>query len=433
VDKLGPGEWVLGGRWSTDSWADPTQPTRNWVDDVTGDRPLYLSRMDGHSALANSAALRLAGIDKAGPDNPEGGVIERHAQTGEPTGILRESAMDLVAQHIPPTTLQQKVAALERAMVWANRHGITAVGDIPDIDDLPAYEELARGKPTVRFFLYPYVDDWGQAIETVDSFHGREDWVEVRGLKAYLDGTLGSRTAYMHEPFCGNPPEKESWRGLLREGVADGRFARNAKMAQRAGLQSIAHAIGDEANHVLLGTLAQAYPDLRRTRCRSEHAQHLLPEDIPRFAELGVIASMQPYHKADDGRYAEDYIGPQRCRSSYAFKSLLDAGAVVAFGSDWPVVSLNPFLGVETAVTGRTLDGHRWQTQENLTVGEALRGYTSRAAYALFADERIGRIAVGLRADFVVLSQSLFAASPEWSAIRPVAVFLDGREVFSHP
>ncbi len=429
---LEPGAWILGGRWSVESWQRPQPPVKEWVDPVSGDRPLYLSRMDGHSALVNSAALRLAGITRSGPPNPEGGVIDRDPQTGEPTGILRESAMDLVSRHIPAPTLDEQVRALRRAMTEAVRHGITAVSDIPDLDDLPAYQGLAdSGDLPMRLFLYPTASDWLVAARTVKGFRGRRGWVEIKGFKGYMDGSLGSRTAYMREPFLGNAPGKESWRGLLREGIEDGQLARNAAAARDAGFQTSAHAIGDEANHLLLVTLAATYDDLPSARCRSEHAQHLLPQDIAQFGRLGVIASMQPYHKADDGRYAESYIGPERSRSSYAFRSLLDAGAVVAFGSDWPVVSLNPFLGIEAAVTGRTLDGKRWQTQENIPVAEALRCYTSRGAYAVFAENDLGRIAPGYRADFVILDRSPFGGDVDWPAIKPVAVYVEGRRVFS--
>ncbi|MCH8273403.1 MAG: amidohydrolase [Armatimonadetes bacterium] len=431
ADGLPAGKWVLGGRWSVESWAVREQPTKEWVDPVTGDRPLYLSRMDGHSALVNSAALRLAGITKDGPPDPEGGVIDRDAETGEPTGILRESAMGIVSRHIPATTFDDRVEALKRAMEEANRNGVTAVSDIPGLGSLPVYERLAEsGDLTVRFFLYPTAGDWQSAAETVKGFKAKKGWVEVKGFKAFVDGSLGSRTAFMREPFFGNEPGRENWRGLLTEGVEDGRFARNAAAARDAGMQTIVHAIGDEANHILLNTLADVYQDIAKARCRSEHAQHLLPEDIFRFGELGLIASMQPYHKADDGRYAEDYIGAERCRSSYAFKSLLNAGAVLAFGSDWPVVSINPFLGIEAAVTGRTLDGKLWQTQENISVGEALRCYTSRGAYAAFAEDEIGKIAPGFRADFVILNRSPFDANPQWSEIRPTAVYVEGKLVF---
>jgi predicted amidohydrolase YtcJ len=421
--------WILGGRWSTESWPSREQPTKDWVDPVTGDRPLFLPRMDGHSALVNSAALRRAGITREGPADPVGGVIDRDPDTNEPTGILRESAMGLVSRFIPADTIDDDIAALRRAMQEALRHGVTAVSDIPGLDNLPAYERLAQLDPPVRFYLYPTASDWPAAADRVGRFRGRPGKVEIRGYKAYLDGSLGSRTAMMHAPFLNNEPGREQWRGLWREGVEDGRFERNVAAACRQDVQTIVHAIGDEANRYLLDTLAKQYPDLRAARCRGEHAQHLLPADIQRFGELGVIASMQPFHKADDGRYAEDYIGAERCESSYAYRSLLDAEVVVAFGSDWPVVTINPFLGIEAAVTGRTLDGRDWQTQESIPVAEALRAYTSSAAYAAFADDEIGRIAPGYHADFIVLNTSPFADQVDWSAIRPLAVYVSGRLV----
>lgn len=425
--KLRPGQWILGGRWSVESWQSPESPTKEWLDDVTGDHPLFLSRMDGHSALVNSAALRLAGITKDGPADPVGGVIDRDPETGEPTGILRESAMHLVSRFIPEPSVDDKVEALRAAMQHALAHGITAVSDIPSMGDLPAYERLAADDSLpMRLFLYPTAGDWASAASQVRRFGARPGWIEVRGFKAYLDGSLGSRTAMMRAPFLANRPDRPEWRGLFAEGVEDGTFASNLKAARAAGLQVIVHAIGDEANHFLLNSLAAEFPDLRAARCRSEHAQHLLPEDIQRFGDLGVIASMQPYHKADDGRYAEAIIGPERSRSSYAYKSLLDAGAVLAFGSDWPVVSIDPMLGIEAAVTGRILTGETWQEQENITVSEALRCYTSRAAYALGRDDGIGRIAPGYRADFVILSASPFDHEPQWSEIKPVAVYVEG-------
>lgn len=428
--KLAPGRWVLGGRWSVESWADKAGPTKEWVDPVTGDRPLYLARMDGHSALANSAALKLAGITKDGPPDPEGGVIDRDSKTGEPTGILRESAMGLVGGKIPAASIADKVEALEAAFKHANAHGITSAGDILGEGDVRVYEQLDPERQTVRTFMYPIVGEVGAATARLKAFKGRPGWMEIRGFKAYFDGSLGSRTAFMHDAFLGNTPDRPQWRGLLREGIEDGRFRRNAAAAHAAGWQTIAHAIGDEANHLLLETLAATYPNLKTARCRSEHAQHLLAEDVPRFGQLGVIASMQPYHKADDGRYAEGYIGPVRSRSSYAFKSLLAGGATLAFGSDWPVVSLDPFLGVEAAVTGLTLDGKRWQTQESLTVAQALEAYTSGAAYACFADKEVGRIAPGMRADFVILNNDPFARGPNWKTLKPAATYVEGKAVF---
>lgn len=426
-----PGKWILGGRWSVESWESPESPTKDWVDRVTGDHPLFLSRMDGHSALVNSVALGLAGITRDGPDDPVGGVIDRDPETGEPTGILRESAMFLVSRFIPEPAVDDKVDALRAAMQHALRHGVTSVSDIPTMADLPAYERLASDADLpMRLLLYPTADDWNQSASVVRRFGGREGWIDVHGFKAYLDGSLGSRTAMMREPFLANRPDQPNWRGLFAEGVEDGTFMRNVEAARAAGLQVIVHAIGDEANHFLLNALADTFNDLRAARCRSEHTQHLLPSDIQRFGDLGVIASMQPYHKADDGRYAEAIIGAERSKSSYAYKSLLDAGAVVAFGSDWPVVSINPFLGIEAAVTGRTLAGEVWQPQENITVGEALRCYTSRAAYALGKDDVLGRIAPGYRADFVIMNHSPFDLDPDWAALRPVAVYVEGSRRF---
>ena len=422
------GAWIRGGRWSTESWVDSRQPTRAWVDDVSNGHPLLLKRMDGHSVLVNSQALALAGITRDGPPDPVGGVIDRDPVTGEPTGILRDDAIDLVSRHIPSATLDEKVSALRRAEQKALGSGITAVSDIPDLGDLAAYARLAEAGARMRFFLYVSDDDWEAAIDAVRAFPQRPGRVEIRGLKAYVDGSMGSRTAYMREPFLGNDSAHPGWHGLLRTGVEG--LAAKVRLARRAGLQPIAHAIGDEANHILLNVLAEVYGEnLAAARCRAEHVQHLLAEDIARYGELGVIASMQPYHKADDGRYAESYISPRRARSSYTYKSLLDSGAVLIFGSDWPVVSLNPFLGIEAAVTGRILDGGTWQTQQNITVAEALRSYTSRAAWAIFAENDMGRIAPGYRADFVILNRSPFDPDVQWAKIRPVRVFVGGREM----
>lgn len=425
--------WVLGGRWSTESWDSDEQPTKDWADEVTGGRPAFLPRMDGHSALANSKALELAGITSKGPQDPVGGVIDRDPATGEPTGILRESAMGLVSRLIPRRAEDDQVRALRRAMAHANAHGITSVCDIPGFGAMPVYERVA-GDTSVRFYLYPTAGDWATAAARASDLSLVDHSVEMRGFKAYLDGSLGSRTAYMREPFLNNTPDREGWRGLFAAGVEDGRFKRNLEAIVVPGGQPITHAIGDEANHFLLDTLDQVYGvELPQVRARSEHTQHLLPEDIARFGELGVIASMQPYHKADDGRYAEDYIGEERCRSSYAFRSLLDGGAVLAFGSDWPVVSIDPWLGVEAAVTGGTLDGKVWQTQESISVEEALRAYTSDAAWAAFAEDDIGRIAPGYLADFVVLSDDPFADGVELAEVRALMTYVGGERVFASP
>lgn len=409
--------WVLGGRWSTESWPDPTQPVKEWIDPVTGDRPAYLVRMDGHQALVNSAALKLAGIDRHGPADPAGGRIDRHPRTGEPTGILRDEAMTLVARLIPVPSEEQKDKALLAAMREANRYGVTMIHDMSNEDDLPTFARAHRaGALTVRLCVFVSVDDWSSRIGAVRAFPVADDWLRIAGFKGYMDGSLGSRTAYMREPYADNPRESPQRRGLLMPLASqEGELLRQCRAIVEAGLRPAVHAIGDEANHRLL----DAYAELVRNggqatiRPRMEHAQHLLPGDIPRLPELGVIASMQPFHKADDGRYAEQAIGRARCETSYAFRSLLEAGAHLAFGSDWPVVTVNPFAGVATAVTGHTLDGGTWMRHQNISVEQALAAYTSGPAYAAGMEDRLGRIRPGYLADFVILQDDPFAVRPE--------------------
>lgn len=431
AEKLGKNDWVLGRGWSVESWPSQEPPRKEWLDAVTGGRPAILERMDGHSAVANSEALKRAGITKDGPPDPPGGSIDRDPN-GEPTGILRETASALVDRLVPPPTAAQNTAALKAAIRHANANGITGVCDIPSISDLAVYRELAKEKlPTMRFFLYPTSGDWRAAASLADQFPKEPGWVQIKGFKCYMDGSLGSHTAYMRQPFSFNPPDKpQDFRGLPMPGALDGTYARNFQAASQAGYQCIAHAIGDEGNHLLLDLYEKNIGFLPRARARSEHAQHLLPEDIERFAKLGVIASMQPYHKADDGRYAERHIGAERCKSSYAYKRLLDAGVVLAFGSDWPVVDLNPFLGMEAAVTGKIMTGNVWEPDNNISAGDALRAYTTSAAYAAFAEGEVGKIAPGYRADFVVLQGSPFGAKVSWETIKPSRTYVQGRQVY---
>lgn len=409
--KKKPGEWVQGGRWSVESWAEPTPPTKEWLDPVTRDVPVFLSRMDGHQALVNSAALARAGIDRNGPPDPEGGEIERDPKTGEPTGILKESAMGLVGRHIPDVSREERYEALKRAMQHANSLGITCVHDMCNPEDLHVYERAAKENALpVRIFAFQTRHDEPGAGETFASPLGDHDMVRLQGVKAYMDGSLGSRTAYMRAPYADAPPGSPYPRGQLSAFAQDqASFLKALHMVDGANMQIAIHAIGDEANHLLL----DAYAELRRanggrdTRHRIEHAQHLLVEDLPRFAELGVVASMQPYHKADDGRYAEQRLGRERLAGSYAFRQLVDAGALLVFGSDWPVVTMNPFAGMDSAVNAKTLDGKTWLPEHSLTVEEALRAYTTNPARAVHAEDTLGTIEAGKAADMVVLSQDI--------------------------
>lgn len=428
------GSWVLGGRWSVESWTDPSPPTKAWIDPGSGHTPVFLTRMDGHQGLANSAALALAGINRSSPPDPPGGVIERDAATGEPTGILKDAAMDLVTEHLPPPSQDELYAALLRGMQHANAHGITCLHEMSDAEDLPVLARAHREhRLTLRVRKYVHVDDWRTWIDRAKQFEIRDSWLTVAGFKGYMDGSLGSRTAYMYRPYCDAAPGAKYPFGVLSEMAGPPKELRHMiERADAAGLQSAVHAIGDEANHLLLDSYeAVARKNgVKDRRARIEHAQHVLAEDLPRFAALGVVASMQPYHKADDGRYAEKALGQDRLKGSYAFRSLIRSGATVCFGSDWPVVTCDPFAGLAAAVTSRTLDGAVWIPQESISAEEALRAYTMGGATAGFGEAELGTIEVGKRADLVLLSQDVLSVPPEKIAdTKAVLTMVGGRIV----
>lgn len=411
-----PGEWVLGGRWSVESWKDPQRPNKAWLDPVTGETPVFLTRMDGHQALVNSAALHLAGIDAAGPKDPVGGEIERDPATGEPTGVLKESAMDLVSRHIPEASVDERYEALRRAMKHANALGVTSIHDMSSPEDLVVYKRaLADGALTIRITCYVHHEDWTSHIADVLSSGLTDDMVRVVGFKGFMDGSLGSRTAYMREPYADAAPDEPYPRGQLTAFAhVYESFCDQVAKVDAAGLQMAVHAIGDEANHLLLNAYERAASrnQRRNARHRIEHAQHLHVSDIPRFGKLDVVASMQPYHKADDGRYAEVAIGKERLNGSYAFRQLLDTGALLCFGSDWPVVTLNPFAGIDSAVNAKTLAGEVWLPAHSITVEEALRAYTVSPARAIHREDRLGSIEVGKLADLVLLAEDPLTIPP---------------------
>ncbi len=431
------GEWIRGGRWSVESWKSPQPPTRAWLDPVTGDVPVFLQRMDGHQALVNSAALKLAGITASGPPDPKGGEIQRDPATGEPTGILKDAAMDLVSRHIPASTQTELHEALRRAMRHLNTLGITGVHDMCEPEHLAIFQQaLQEGLLTVRIHAFLTTDGFRGGRRHFAAFPVRDDMLRLAGLKGYMDGSLGSRNAYMREPFVDAAPDAKYPKGQLTD-FADPPAELNERvaLADARGLQLAVHAIGDEANHLIL----DAYEAAARTkgphdaRHRVEHAQHLLATDIPRFAALGVVASMQPFHKADDGRYAEKALGKARLAGSYAFRPLLDAGAVVAFGSDWPVVTADPFAGMDAAVNSRTLAGEVWQAQNAITVREALVAYTRSPAWASHMETKLGTLRPGKLADLVVLSEDLLTIPPQRIAsIHAWMTVVGGRVVYSH-
>jgi predicted amidohydrolase YtcJ len=415
-----PGEWIVGGDWDHERWPGAPLPRRDWIDSVTPNNPVFLYRLDGHMGLANSAALRAAGIDRRTKDI-RGGVIVRDPRTGEPTGILKDMAMGPVESAVPAPTDAQRDAALHRALEWAASKGVTAFAHVSVVPaDLGTYfRAKAAGTLTARAALYFDIQGWRAVADTVDRIGRGDDWVWIGGVKAYMDGSLGSRTALFYQPYADDPATA----GLLR--TPEDSLRAWLGGADSANLQVTVHAIGERANGLILDiydSVAAAH-GARDRRFRIEHAQHLRPADVDRLARSGDIASMQPYHAIDDGRWAEKRIGPERVTRMYVFRSLLDRGVHLAFGSDWSVAPMDPILGIYAAVTRRTLDGKHpagWIPEQKISVEEALRAYTTGGAYAVFAERRRGRLMPGFKADLVLLDQDLTRIPPE--AIERVAV-----------
>jgi len=407
------GEWILGGDWDHTLWRGAPLPRHEWIDSVTPDNPVFVNRLDGHEAPANAAAMKAAGVTR-GTAAPAGGEIVRDARTGEPIGIFKDRALDLIGRAIPPPSPEQRDSALARALAHAASLGVTATAHMSaSWEDLASYRRLERaGRLTLRVAVYLPLESWRTVADTVGRLGPGDDWVKIGGLKGYMDGSAGSRTAYFFQPYS----DSAGYSGLLQHPEADMRQWIGA--ADAAGLQIAVHAIGDRANAILLAiydSVARAHGP-RDRRFRVEHAQHLRPEDIPLFGKLGVIPSMQPYHAIDDGRWVQQRIGPERIKTTYAFRTLLDTGAKLAFGSDWTVAPLDPILGVYAAVTRRTLDGKNpggWVPQQKITVAEALRAYTVGSAYATFDEAKRGVLAPGYDADVVVIDRNLFTLPPD--------------------
>src|SRR6266540_2257619 len=428
---LKPGEWITGGDWDHTLWAGQPLPHHEWIDSVTPNNPVFVSRVDGHEALANAAAMRAAAVTKDTP-TPSGGEILRDARTGEPTGIFKDRALDLIGRAIPEPSPAQRDSALARALAYAASLGVTATAHVSaSWADLASYRRLERaGRLTLRAALYLPLDSWRAVAETVSRSNRGDEWVKIGGVKGFMDGSAGSRTAYFFEPYS----DSAGYHGLLQNSEADMRAWIGD--ADSAGLQVAVHAIGDRANAILLAiydSVTRAHGP-RDRRFRVEHAQHLRSQDVPLFGRLGVIPSMQPYHAIDDGRWVEQRIGPQRIKTTYAFRGLLDTGATLAFGSDWTVAPLDPILGIYAAVTRRTLDGKNpggWVPEQKITVGEALRAYTAGNAYATFAEKQWGALAPGYDADVVVLDRNLCAVpAVSLDRARVVVTIAGGKVVY---
>jgi len=420
-----PGTWITGGDWDHENWGGDL-PQRSWIDSVTQEHPVWINRLDGHMALANSLALQLAGINQSGEGEVEGGEIVRDTD-GELTGVLKDNAMSLVEAKVPEPTEQLTERALEAAMRYVAEQGVTSVHQMSGyLNVLERFRDEGRLK--TRIYAGMPISQWQTLAEKVQTQGRGDKWLRIGSLKGFMDGSLGSHTAAFQEPYQDTPTES----GLLV--TEPEQMYEWIKQADSAGLQPMIHAIGDRAIHLVLNIYEQIIQENgdRVRRFRIEHAQHIAPDDLPRFAELGVIASMQPYHAIDDGRWAEKVIGPERSQTTYAFRSLLDANARLAFGSDWFVAPPTPLEGIYAAVTRRTLDGQNpqgWIPSQKVTVEEALQAYTIDAAFASFEENLKGTLEVGKLADFTVISEDLLKINPEDIVDAKVVMTVVGGEI----
>ena len=422
VKKTPKAEWILGGRWDETKWPKQELPNKEIVDAVTGVTPIFVERYDGHEALANSAAMKLAGVDAKTVDVP-GGVIVRDA-SGNPTGIFKDAAQELIYKAIPPMSHDQRLRIARRALEHAASLGVTSVQHMnPEFADVAVYSELAeRDELTTRIYAVPMETDWRDQAKVGIRHAWGSSYLRLGAVKGYADGSLGSRTAYMFEPFADNPGNT----GLLSDEMHPPSAMRERLMgADAAGLQIRVHAIGDRAISMMLDIFGDIEKEhgYHDQRFAIEHAQHMAQKDFDRFAKLHVIASMQAYHAIDDGRWAEKRLGHDRARYSYAWRSFLDHGVTLAFGTDWPVAPLDPMLGLYAAVTRATLDGKNpdgWIPEEKITLPEAIEAYTMGAAFAEFQEREKGSITPGKLADMVILSGNIFDLEPE--ALRNVKV-----------
>jgi predicted amidohydrolase YtcJ len=431
------GTWIVEGEWDHERWSPARLPTHQVIDDVTSDNPVFVSRLDGHEALANALAMKLAGVGKNTKDVP-GGVIVRDAD-GNPTGIFKDAAQGLIEKVIPPANQQQLTIAVAAAEKYAAENGVTSVQDMSAAPDtLRVYETLYReGKLQVRISGRQPLQLWRRLSGPGIEANFGNDTLHIGGLKGFADGSLGSTTAWLFQPYADAPNSS----GIPSDELSkpDEMYA-NLRDADKAGLQVAIHAIGDRANDAILNFYERVekengpWPNGLERRFRIEHAQHLIASDIPRFASLHVIASMQPYQCIDDGRWAEKRVGPERLKTTHAYRSLLDAEAVLAFGSDWPVAPMVPLAGIYAAATRRTLDGKNpngWIPEQKITVAEAVHAYTIGSAYAEGEEKIKGSIAPGKLADLVVLTEDIFHIDPAeiWNTKVETTIF-DGKVIY---
>jgi len=428
VKTAAPGEWIIGRGWDHTLWAEQKTPTREDIDSVTNGHPAIFNRVDGHIAIANSAALKAAGVTAQTPD-PHGGKIDRDDK-GEPTGILRETAMGLVGEKIPPPSSAQRRKAAELALQEAARWGITSAQDNSDWEDFLTYQQMEKeGKLTLRISEWLPFDAPPDQLLHARRYHPQTDPMLHTGmLKGFMDGSLGSRTAAMLAPYNDDPKNS----GIPRYE----QDKLNAMAAERANddFQMGFHAIGDRGARMALDAFAYAIQksNKKNLRFRIEHDQVIAPEDFSKYKALGVIASVQPNHLLTDMNWAEAHIGPERAKHSYPWKEFEDNGIPMAFGTDFPVEPITPFRGLYAAVTRKNEAGTKeYYPEQKLTIDHAIAAYTTGAAYAEFGEDKKGRLAPGMLADFVVLDRDITkVAPPEILKTRVLRTVVGGKTVY---
>lgn len=426
---LPKGEWILDGIWDHEAWGGEL-PEANWIDAVTPDNPVFLWRTDGHMAIVNSLAMKIAGLDKDTPDVP-GGEITRD-RDGNPLGVIKDEAMPLVSKHIPKLSISKRKSIFKKGMQHALSMGVTQIHDMGQWTDLEAFKALRENNElTMRVYSFVPLPTHERLKNYVKKTGTGDDMHRWGGLKGLVDGSLGSTTAWFYEAYDDAPDsfgfplyDLETFHDWIKDG-------------DLAGLNVTVHAIGDRANDWLLeqfDKISETNPANKNRRWRIEHAQHLKPAAVKRFADRGIIPSMQPYHAIDDGRWAEKRIGPERIKQTYVFKSLFDANARVTFGSDAPVAPMSVMEGLYSALTRRTLDNRNpdgWVPEQKITLDQALTAYTVNNAYAGFQEDRLGKLAKGYMADLVVLEKNLYKIAPEKiKEVRVMMTMVDGKLVY---
>jgi predicted amidohydrolase YtcJ len=428
-----PNKWITGGYWDHEKWEVKNLPTKEMIDEVVSNSPVFVDRLDGHMGVANSYALNLAGITKD-TESPDGGMIVKDPKNGEPTGVLKDNAMYLVTKFIPDPTPEENYEALLAAFDEAKRLGITSVQDITYNEALAAFEKAKReGKLTCRIFTRWPISDYKDHVEKNIQIGYGDDLIKMGSLKAFADGSLGSSTAWFFDKYN----QDTTTYGLPMDIINDGSMEKWSLDADKNHLQLSVHAIGDRANSYMLDLYEKIIKENPKwdRRFRIEHAQHIRFQDIPRFAELGVIASVQPYHCIDDGVWAEKRIGSERIKYTYPFKSFLEAGVKLCFGTDWYVAPLNPLLGLYAAVTRRTLDDKNpdgWIPEQKISIEDAIKCYTINSAYASFDENIKGSIEVGKLADLIVLSDDILTIDPvKIKGVNVEMTVFDGKIIYS--